>query len=280
MKPFSLNIRGSLITYERPAVMAIVNATPDSFYTGSRNGSAKEITERVKCAIDEGADIIDVGAYSSRPGAGDVTADEELRRLAVALQAVRSVDNNILVSVDTFRSDVAKRCICEFGADIINDISGGTLDQDMFETVAELHVPYIIMHMRGTPSTMQSLTDYPDGVTAGVIAELAPKLEYLSLLGVNDVIVDPGFGFAKTIEQNYQLLHDLRAFEMLERPVLVGISRKSMLTRLLDITAEEALNATTIINTAALDRGAAVLRVHDVREAREAVDIITCLNKA
>lgn len=280
MKPFSLNIRGRLLSYERPAVMAIVNATPDSFYAGSRNVSENAITERVKRAIDEGADIIDVGAYSSRPGADDVSADEELRRLEFALKAVRSVDTAIPVSVDTFRSEVAKRCICELGADIINDISGGVLDSKMFETVAELRVPYILTHMRGTPSTMQSLTDYPDGVTAGVIAELAPKLERLALLGVNDVIVDPGFGFAKTLEQNYQLLHDLRAFEMLGQPVLVGISRKSMLTRLLGITADDALNATTVINTAALERGAAVLRVHDVRAAREAVDIITCLNKA
>ncbi|MDE5555870.1 MAG: dihydropteroate synthase [Muribaculaceae bacterium] len=280
MNPFSLNIRGRLISYNRPVVMAIVNATPDSFYVGSRNVSANEISERVKSAIDEGADIIDIGAYSSRPGADDVSSDEELRRLTVALKAVRSVDTDIPVSVDTFRASVASHCVKELGADIINDISGGELDPKMFETVAELRVPYILMHMRGNPSTMQSLTDYPSGVTAGVIAELAPKLERLSLLGVNDVIVDPGFGFAKTLEQNYQLLHDLRAFEMLGRPVLVGISRKSMLTRLLDITADEALNATTVLNTAALERGAAVLRVHDVRAAREAVEIITCLNKA
>lgn len=280
MKPFSLNIRGRLISYERPAVMAIVNATPDSFYASSRNSSAKEIAESVSRAIAEGADIIDVGAYSSRPGADNVSVEEELSRLESALLAVRSVDCSIPVSVDTFRAEVARRCVVEFRADIINDISGGDLDPGMFETVAKLRVPYILMHMRGTPATMQSLTDYPAGVTSGVIAELAPKLERLSLLGVNDVIVDPGFGFAKTMEQNYRLLHDLKAFEMLGRPVLVGISRKSMLTRQLGITPDEALNATTVINTAALERGAAVLRVHDVRAAREAVDLITCLNKA
>lgn len=280
MKPFSLNIRGRLISYDRPVVMAIVNATPDSFYAGSRNASAKEIAERVKRAIDEGADIIDIGAYSSRPGAGDVNIGEELRRLEIALLAAKCVDSDIPVSVDTFRADVARRCVSEFGADIINDISGGDLDQEMFRTVAHLKVPYILMHTRGTPATMQSLTDYSDGVTAGVIAELAPKLEQLALLGANDVIVDPGFGFAKTVEQNYRLLHDLKAFEILGRPVLVGISRKSMLTRLLGITADDALNATSVINTAALERGAAVLRVHDVRAAREAVDLITCLNKA
>lgn len=280
MKPFSLNIRGRLISYDRPTVMAIVNATPDSFYAGSRNASAKDIAERVKRVIDEGADIIDIGAYSSRPGAGDVNIGEELRRLEIALLAAKCVDSDIPVSVDTFRADVARRCVSEFGADIINDISGGDLDQEMFRTVANLKVPYILMHTRGTPATMQSLTDYPDGVTAGVIADLAPKLEQLALLGVNDVIVDPGFGFAKSVEQNYRLLHDLKAFEMLGRPVLVGISRKSMLTRLLGITADDALNATSVINTAALERGAAVLRVHDVRAAREAVDLITCLNKA
>ena len=280
MKPFSLNIRGRLLSYDRPAVMAIINATPDSFYAGSRNGSADEISERARQAISEGADIIDIGAYSSRPGADEVSADEELRRLSFALESVRTVDSDIPVSVDTFRADVARRCICDLGADIVNDISGGDLDAAMFETVAELRVPYILMHMRGTPATMQSLTDYPDGVTAGVIAELAPKLERLSLLGVSDVIVDPGFGFAKTMEQNYRLLHDLEAFEMLGRPVLVGISRKSMLTRFLGITADEALNATTVINTAAIERGAAVLRVHDVRAARQAVDLITRLQQA
>ena len=280
MKPFSLNIRGRLLSYDRPAVMAIINATPDSFYAGSRNGSADEISERARQAISEGADIIDIGAYSSRPGADEVSADEELRRLSFALESVRTVDSDIPVSVDTFRADVARRCICDLGADIVNDISGGDLDPAMFETVAELRVPYILMHMRGTPATMQSLTDYPDGVTAGVIAELAPKLERLSLLGVSDVIVDPGFGFAKTMEQNYRLLHDLEAFEMLGRPVLVGISRKSMLTRFLGITADEALNATTVINTAAIERGAAVLRVHDVRAARQAVDLITRLQQA
>lgn len=280
MKPFSLNIRGRLLSYDRPAVMAIINATPDSFYAGSRNGSADEISERARQAISEGADIIDIGAYSSRPGADEVSADEELRRLSFALEAVRTVDSDIPVSVDTFRADVARRCICDLGADIVNDISGGDLDPAMFETVAELRVPYILMHMRGTPATMQSLTDYPDGVTAGVIAELASKLERLSLLGVSDVIVDPGFGFAKTMEQNYRLLHDLEAFEMLGRPVLVGISRKSMLTRFLGITADEALNATTVINTAAIERGAAVLRVHDVRAARQAVDLITRLQQA
>lgn len=277
MKTFSLNIRGRLIDYNRPAVMAIVNVTPDSFYEGSRNTTADSITESVRRAIGEGADMIDLGGYSSRPGADTVAPDEELRRLAAGLEAVRKIDTDIPVSVDTFRAGVARRCVTDLGADIINDISGGDLDPEMFATVAELRVPYILMHMRGTPATMQSMTDYPDGVTAGVIAELAPKIERLSLLGVNDVIVDPGFGFAKTLEQNYALLRDLGAFALFGHPLLIGVSRKSMATRLLGITAAEALNATTVINTLALERGASILRVHDVREAREAVDITTAL---
>lgn len=280
MKPFSLNIRGRLIDFARPAVMAIINATPDSFYAASRSETADQIAEAARRAVDEGADIIDLGAYSSRPGADDVSAAVELDRLAHGLEAVRKVAPSIPVSIDTFRAEIAKRCVSEFGADIINDISGGDMDHEMFDTVAGLNVPYVLMHMRGTPASMQTLTEYPAGVTAGVIAELAPKLERLELLGVNDVIIDPGFGFAKTLEQNYRLLRDLEAFEMLGRPVLVGMSRKSMATRLLNITSEEALNATTVLNTVAIQHGAAILRVHDVKAAREAVDIITCLHKA
>ena len=280
MKRFSLNIRGRLIDFARPAVMAIINATPDSFYAASRSETADQIAEAARRAVDEGADIIDLGAYSSRPGADDVSAAVELDRLAHGLEAVRKVAPSIPVSIDTFRAEIAKRCVSEFGADIVNDISGGDMDNEMFDTVASLNVPYVLMHMRGTPASMQTLTEYSAGVTAGVIAELAPKLERLELLGVNDVIIDPGFGFAKTLEQNYRLLRDLEAFEMLGRPVLVGMSRKSMATRLLNITSEEALNATTVLNTVAIQHGAAILRVHDVKAAREAVDIITCLHKA
>lgn len=280
MEAFSLNIKGRLLTFDRPAVMAIVNVTPDSFYAGSRSFDTAQIKTAAKRAVDEGADMIDIGAYSSRPGADDISADEECRRLERGIAAVRDVAPDMPLSVDTFRADVARRCICEFGADIINDISGGDLDPLMFETVASLNVPYVLMHMRGTPATMQTMTEYADGVTAGVLAELAPKVERLSLLGVNDVIIDPGFGFSKTLEQNYRLLRDLEAFEIFHRPVLVGVSRKSMATRLLGITADEALNATTVINTLAIERGAAILRVHDARAAREAVDITTCLNKA
>ncbi len=279
MQPFSLNIRGRLTVFDRPVVMAIVNATPDSFYAESRCKSSDAIADRVRQALAEGADMIDIGAYSSRPGAEHISADEETARLIPAVEAARSISADAIISVDTFRAEVARKAV-EAGADIVNDISGGLLDPDMIDTVAELRVPYILMHMRGTPATMQSLTDYPQGVTAGVIAELAHRLERLSLAGVSDVIVDPGFGFAKTLEQNYTLLRDLEAFAMLDRPVLVGLSRKSMATRLLGISAEEALPATVALNTLAIERGASVIRVHDVAAARQTVDITTRLLEA
>lgn len=268
-----LNIRGRLIEFDRPAVMAIINVTPDSFYSGSRFNEADQIKNHACRAIADGADIIDLGAYSSRPGADDVTADEELRRLEFGMKAIRAVSADIPVSVDTFRADVARKCIEDFGADIINDISGGELDPQMFETVAELHAPYILMHMSGTPATMQSMTDYPEGVTAAVLNFLAEKVTRLHLLGVNDIIVDPGFGFGKTLQQNYQLLHELPALQILGHPILVGLSRKSMATRLLNITTEEALPATVALNTLALCGGASILRVHDVKEATQTVKL-------
>ena len=278
MQPFSLNIRGRLTVFDRPAVMAIVNATPDSFYAESRCKTAEAVADRVRQAIAEGADLIDIGAYSSRPGAENISVQEEVERLIPAIEAARAVSSDAIISVDTFRADVARKAV-EAGADIINDISGGLLDPDMIGTVADLHVPYILMHMRGSPETMQTLTKYPQGVTAGVIAELAPRLEQLSLAGVNDVIVDPGFGFSKTIDQNYTLLRDLNTVAMLGRPVLVGLSRKSMATRLLGIFAEEALPATVALDTLAIERGASIIRVHDVAAARQTVDIITRLRE-
>lgn len=275
MTPFSLNIKGRLMTYERPAVMAVVNLTPDSFYAASRTlDDDSRLADTVRRAVDEGADMIDCGAYSSRPGADDVSADEETRRLSHGLEVIRRVAPDAIVSVDTFRASVARRAVCDFGADIINDISGGSLDEAMFDTVAELSVPYVLMHMRGTPATMQSLTDYDGNVTAAVIADLAAKADRLAQAGVCDIIIDPGFGFSKTLEQNYRLLADLEAFKLLGRPLLVGVSRKSMATRLLGISADEALNATTVINTLAVERGASILRVHDVKACREAVSII------
>lgn len=271
MQPFTLNIHGRVVRYDHPVVMGIINATPDSFYAGSRVSGADAIARRAEQMVADGADMLDLGAYSSRPGADDVSVEEEMRRLEGALRAVRSaVGHDVPVSVDTFRADVARRCVAEWGADIVNDISGGTLDSRMFETVAELRCPYILMHMRGTPATMQTLTDYGD-VTADVIAELSRALWQLAELGVADVIVDPGFGFAKTLDQNYEMMANLESFAILGRPVLVGVSRKSMITKLLDITADEALVPTAVLGAFALDRGAAILRVHDVKAARQSV---------
>lgn len=272
--PFSLNIGGRLVDYTRPAVMGIVNVTPDSFYAGSRTTDAEAVGRRVTAMLGEGVDIIDVGAYSSRPGAADVSPEEEYERLARGLEAVRRVAPDAVVSVDTFRASVARKAVSAFGQLIINDISGGALDDDMFETVAELGVPYIMMHMRGTPADMQQHCDY-DSLASDILAELGERLGRLTLMGVSDIIVDPGFGFSKTLAQNYELLASLPLFALFHRPLLVGLSRKSMATRLLGIDTADALNATTVLNTLALDRGASILRVHDVAAARQAVDIFT-----
>lgn len=276
-REFTLNLSGRLRVCSRPQIMGIINATPDSFYSGSRTPDADDISRRAEQMIFDGADMIDIGAYSSRPGADDVSVDEELRRISAGIKAVRRVSGDIPVSVDTFRSQVVRLAV-EQGADIINDISGGTLDNDMFATVAELKVPYVLMHMRGTPATMQQLTDYGD-VTAEVIDDLSRKLRTLRLMGVGDVIVDPGFGFSKTLDQNYKLLKDIGVIaESLNAPVLVGVSRKSMITGLLGIGSDEALNGTTVLNTIAMMHGASFLRVHDVKEASQAQKIITKWN--
>ncbi len=273
MTPCTLNIKGKLHEYTRPLVRGILNATPDSFYAGSRAQSDAAIAARAARLAAEGADIIDIGAFSTRPGASEVSTDDECRRLCNAVRIVRStVGEAMPLSVDTFRASVARAAVEDCGADIINDVSGGNLDPDMFDTVAALRVPYILMHMRGTVADMMEYTNYED-VTRDVLSELGDRLQQLALLGVNDVIVDPGFGFSKTLEQNYRLLHDLKLFGLLHRPILVGVSRKSMITRLLGIGADDALNGTTVINTLALDRGASILRVHDVAAARQAVDI-------
>jgi dihydropteroate synthase len=273
-----LNIHGRLVQYEQPAVMAIINATPDSFFAGSRSQGQAAIAARTELLLSQGADMIDLGAYSTRPGAQEVSADEELARLLPAISAIRSVSSQVPLSVDTFRASVARRCI-EAGADIINDISGGTLDSEMFATVAELRVPYILMHMRGNPATMQQLTDYSaGGVTAAVLQFFAERLQQLCELGATDVILDPGYGFAKTLEQNWQLMRELPALQVLNRPLLVGISRKSMMTRALGITADEALEATTVANVLALQGGAAILRVHDPLPAKQAITLLQHFN--
>lgn len=277
-RPFSLNLKGRLAEYDHPAVMGILNVTPDSFYAGSRVTGTVELHRRVERMLAQGADIIDVGGYSSRPGADDVSPEEEMARVRRGVEAIRRVSADIPVSVDTFRADVARRAVLDWGADIVNDISGGALDSGMFSTVAELKVPYILMHMRGTPATMQTRTDYED-VTADVVAELSGLMHQLELDGVADIIIDPGFGFAKTLDQNYELMRHLpQLAQLLGKPVLVGISRKSMITKLLSVTADEALPGTVALNTFALLSGASVLRVHDVEAAVQAVRIVSRLS--
>lgn len=277
-KPYSLNLRGRLVTLERPWVMGIVNITPDSFYRGSQVTDEQTLIERVSQMLDAGADVLDLGACSTRPGSEQVSAQGEMERLQWALDIVRRLAPDAILSVDTYRADVARRCVEEWGVDIINDISGGTLDAAMFETVAQLRVPYVLMHMRGTPDTMSSLTDYDD-VTADVLQWMARRIDELRQMGVADVIADPGFGFAKTMEQNYEMLARLEAFHALDAPLLVGVSRKRMIYTPLGCMADEALNGTTIVNTMALERGAHILRVHDVRAAVEAVKLTALLRQ-
>lgn len=280
MKPFSLNLHGRIVEFTTPQVMGILNTTPDSFHSPSRAYEAEAAVEAASRMISEGADIIDVGGYSTRPGAAEVSLEEELRRVRLGVEAVRSISPDIPVSVDTFRAEVARKAVGEWGADIVNDISGGNLDPEMHATVAELHVPYILMHMRGTPADMQTLTSYPDGVVAGMAAELSRPLERLRRMGVADIIIDPGFGFAKTLEQNYELLAGLPVLaDLLECPILAGMSRKSMITRLCGIPSTEALPGTIALHTAAMLAGAAIVRVHDVKEAVQARDVTAMLLK-
>ncbi|MBD5298530.1 MAG: dihydropteroate synthase [Bacteroides sp.] len=269
----TLNIRGRLLDLSTPKVMGIVNVTPDSFYSGSRTAGRAEVRERILRLREEGADMLDFGGYSTRPGADPVTEDEEYSRLAIGLEAVKELWPEVPVSVDTFRASVARRCVEEWGADIINDVGGGTLDPEMWPTVAELRVAYVLMHMRGTPATMNTLTDYND-VTADVITDLSRKVYELRGLGVCDIIIDPGFGFAKTVDQNFRMLDELDEFCKMGMPVLAGLSRKSMIWRTLGITPEESLEGTIGLNAIALDRGASILRVHDVRPARQLVSLI------
>ena len=279
-KKYSINIGGRLIAIDRPQVMGILNVTPDSFFSGSRCGSDDAvIRRRVQQMLAEGVDMIDIGGYSSRPGADDIAPEEEYARLRKGIAIIREEAPDAIISVDTFRADVARRCVTECGAHIINDISGGDLDSDMYATVAKLKVPYILMHMRGTPATMTSLTEYDD-VTADVIADIMAKASRLKELGVTDIILDPGFGFSKTVEQNYEMLRNIHNFVELDMPVLVGISRKSMIYKLLGSSPEESLNGTTVLNTIALLQGAHILRVHDVKAAVEAVKIVAATTGA
>ena len=261
-----INVNGSLLDLSQPRVMGILNVTPDSFYAGSRTQTEAEIVRRVKQIVSEGAAIIDIGAYSSRPNADNVSAREEMERLRMGLKILFEIQPDAVVSVDTFRADVARMCVEEYGVAIINDIAAGEMDANMFHTVAALNVPYIMMHMQGTPQSMQQHPHY-DNLLKEVFLYFARKVQQLRDLGVKDIILDPGFGFGKTMEHNYELLSHLEEFRIFELPLLVGVSRKSMIYRLLDITPQEALNGTTVLDTICLLKGADILRVHDVKEA-------------
>ncbi len=261
-----LNLQGELLDLSYPRIMGILNATPDSFFSGSRIEDS--LKEKAAKMVAEGLDIFDVGGYSTRPGAKEVSAEEETDRVVPVIGYLKSSYPQIPVSVDTFRAEVARNA-AEAGAGIINDVSGGNLDDNMFETVAKLGLPYVLMHMRGTPETMSSLNTYKD-LTADIISDLSQKLSVLRSMGVKDVIIDPGFGFAKTGDQNFTLLKDLKTFELLECPVLVGVSRKKMIYEALGCTAADALNGSTVLHSYALLQGASILRVHDVKEAYDA----------
>lgn len=276
--PRSVNAGGKLFSLATPQVMGIINVTPDSFYAGSRTEEAVAIGQRAARMVGEGATMLDIGAYSSRPGADDVSPEEEMARLRKALPLVRRAAPSAVISVDTFRADVARMCVEEYGVHIINDISGGELDPAMFRTVAKLHVPYILMHMQGVPRTMQQAPHYED-LMREIFLYFAERVQRLHDMGVCDLILDPGFGFGKTLEQNYELMRHLPEFREFSLPILVGISRKSMVYKLLGGTPADALNGTTVLNTAALLGGADILRVHDVRQAVEAVSIVQALRQ-
>lgn len=274
----TLNLRGRLLELREPQIMGILNVTPDSFYSDSRTPDEAHITDRVRQMMDEGADMIDIGGYSSRPGADDVTPEEEMDRMRRGLRIVRKLYPEVPVSVDTFRADVARMCIEEEGADIINDISGGMMDRQMFRTVARLGVPYILMHMQGTPDTMQVAPHY-DNLRREVMLYFAERIDRLCQMGAKDIIVDPGFGFGKTLEHNYELMNHLEDFAVFNLPLLVGISRKSMIYKLTGGTPQTSLNGTTVLNTISLVKGAHILRVHDVKAAAEAKQIYMAMKQ-
>lgn len=273
----SLNCRGKLFDLSTPKVMGILNITPDSFFDGGKYSTVSDAVKHTETMLAEGADIIDIGAISSRPGASLMTAEEELKRLKPVLKEINKNFPDIIISVDTFRSDVAKIMIEDYGVSIINDISAGNLDANMSKTVAELRAPYIIMHMLGTPATMQKDPQYKD-VIFELIQYFQKKIHALVQDGVLDIIIDPGFGFGKTVEHNFKILKELSSFQIFELPILAGVSRKSMINKTLDCKPENSLNGTTSVNTIALMNGANILRVHDVKEAVETVKIFNALN--
>ena len=268
-----INVNGRLLDLSTPQVMGVLNVTPDSFYSGCRAQTDEAIAERARQILEEGASIIDIGAYSSRPNCVDISPEEELNRLRYALKILNEVHPDAIISVDTFRASVAEVCVKEYGVAIINDISGGEMDKNMFDTVINLQVPYIMQHMQGTPQDMQNSPHY-DNLMRETFLYFSEKIQTLHDRGLNDIILDPGFGFGKTLDHNYELLSHLEEFKIFELPILVGLSRKSMITKLLDIPTTEALNGTTVANTIALMKGADIIRVHDVKEAVQAVKIV------
>lgn len=268
-----INVNGRLLDLSTPQVMGVLNVTPDSFYSGCRAQTDEAIAERARQILEEGASIIDIGAYSSRPNCVDISPEEELNRLRYALKILNEVHPDAIISVDTFRASVAEVCVKEYGVAIINDISGGEMDKNMFDTVVDLQVPYIMQHMQGTPQDMQNSPHY-DNLMRETFLYFSEKIQTLHDRGLNDIILDPGFGFGKTLDHNYELLSHLKEFKIFELPILVGLSRKSMITKLLDIPTTEALNGTTVANTIALMKGADIIRVHDVKDAVQAVKIV------
>ncbi len=269
---FTLNCKGRLLVIDEPIVMGIINVTPDSFYSGSRQPGIDAVLKEADKMLTEGATILDIGGQSTRPGSEPIGADNELQRVIPAIEAIASRFPDSYISVDTYHTKVAATAVAA-GASIVNDISSGEMDAEMIETVASLQVPYIAMHMKGTPATMQQNAQY-ENVTREVLDYFIKKTEQCRLAGINDVIIDPGFGFGKTIQHNFQLLKDLAVFKILQKPVLAGLSRKATIYKTLGTTAGEALNGTTVLNTIALLNGANILRVHDVKEAKEAVKLI------
>jgi dihydropteroate synthase len=274
-----LKLNNQLFDLNNPVVMGILNLTPDSFYQKSRFKSDRSILSQVEKMLEDGASILDLGGYSTRPNAEFVSQEEEISRVAEALEIILKKFPEALISVDTFRSSVARYMVEKFGVAMINDISGGVADPMMFETIAGLQVAYVLMHSRGNPQTMQNLTHYDDPVSE-VLNFLAKRVAQLHLLGVHDVVIDPGFGFAKTTEQNYEILNKLTYFNVIKAPLLAGISRKSMIYKILETDPEHALNGTTALNMLALMNGAGILRVHDVKEANEAIKIFHAFNHA
>ncbi|WP_291136504.1 dihydropteroate synthase [Flavobacterium sp. UBA7663] len=271
----NINCNGNLIDLSTPKVMGILNVTPNSFYDGGKHKEINSIIHQVDKMLSEGADFIDIGAYSSKPSAEFVSEEEEIKRLVHIIKELVETFPTIILSVDTFRANVAKASV-ENGVAIVNDISAGLLDDKMLETVADLKVPYIMMHVRGNPQTMQSLTDYND-IVKEMIFYFSERIQKARSFGISDIIIDPGFGFAKTLEQNYEVLHKMELFSLLELPILVGISRKSMIYKVLEKTPQEALNGTSVLNTIALQKGAKILRVHDVKDAVECIKLVSKL---